>query len=168
METAALWKLWKNHSKEGDHPLVISPPVSTALGKLSAKKQNAESFPQFPQLRRLGFFPGKKPVSRRRLPRLVLCGDILPCEGPPASGRQGLAARKQSRSRLRSSLSLTAPFIGHSLGSGWYSQRFTVSVRGVARKSDAHPYPSETLREASLPAIIASRRCSLHRRRQNE
>ncbi len=30
VETAALWKLWKNHSKEGDHPLVIFPPVPTA------------------------------------------------------------------------------------------------------------------------------------------
>jgi hypothetical protein len=59
VETAALWKLWKNHSKEGDHPLVIFPPVSTALGKLSAKNKSAESFPQFPQLRRLGFFLGE-------------------------------------------------------------------------------------------------------------
>jgi hypothetical protein len=59
VETAALWKLWKNHPKEVDYPIVIFPPVSTALGKLSAKDKSAESFPQFPQLRRLGIFPGK-------------------------------------------------------------------------------------------------------------
>jgi hypothetical protein len=59
VETAALWKLWKNHPKEEDHLSVIFPPVSTALGKLSAKNKSAESFPQFPQLRRLGVFPRK-------------------------------------------------------------------------------------------------------------
>src|SRR2546427_13243643 len=49
---------------------VIFPPVSTALGKLSAKNKSAESFPQFPQLRRLGVFSQEEPVSRRRYPSL--------------------------------------------------------------------------------------------------
>ena len=63
VETAALWKLWKNPSKEGRYPLVIFPRVPTALGKLSAKNNCAESFPQFPQLRRLGSFTGRRTVS---------------------------------------------------------------------------------------------------------
>jgi hypothetical protein len=35
----------------------------TSLGKLSAKNNSAESFPQFPQLRRLGLISEEKPVS---------------------------------------------------------------------------------------------------------
>jgi hypothetical protein len=66
-------------------------------GKLSAKNKSAESFPQFPQLRRLGFFPGKEPVSRRRYPSLCCAETYSHAKAHRLPGDRGLAARKQSR-----------------------------------------------------------------------
>ena len=109
VETAALWKLWKNPSKEASDLFVIFPPVPTALGKLSAKNNSAESFPQFPQLRRLGSYRERRTSEQRRYPGLCCaessrsgCLDVYPEAG---------CQKSPMRSLLRSGLLLTAPFI---------------------------------------------------------
>src|SRR2546428_510318 len=92
VETAALWKLWKNHPKEEDQSLSDFSTSFHSAWKTLRKKQKRGEFSTVPTAsaaRR--FFPGRT-SEQTPLPQLVLCGDILPCEGPPASGRQGLAA----------------------------------------------------------------------------
>jgi hypothetical protein len=42
------------------------PTAPTSLGKLSPRYKSAESFPQFPQLRRLGFVLGRETGERSR------------------------------------------------------------------------------------------------------
>ena len=79
--------------------------------KTLRKKQKSGEFSTVPTASTAGYFFRKKPVSGRRYPGLCCAETYSPREGPAFPGR-GWLPRKQSRSQLRNSLSLTAPFIG--------------------------------------------------------
>jgi len=82
--------------------------------KTLRKKQKRGEFSTVPTASTAGYFSRKEPVSSRRYPDMCFAETYSPREGPSVPGK-GWLARKQSRSQLRSSLSLTAPFIGLSL-----------------------------------------------------
>src|SRR2546423_305200 len=93
VETAALWKTVEKSSKGRRSSLSDFSTSFHSAWKTLRKKQKRGEFSTVPTASAARcFFPGRT-SEQTPLPQLVLCGDILPCEGPPASGRQGLAAK---------------------------------------------------------------------------
>jgi hypothetical protein len=80
--------------------------------KTLRKKQKRGEFSTVPTASAAGFFPQKESVSRRRYPSLCYAETYSHTKAHRPPGDRGWLPRIQSRSRLRSSLSLTAPFIG--------------------------------------------------------
>ena len=83
--------------------------------KTLRKKQKRGEFSTDPTASAAGCFSRKEPVSRRRYPGLCYAETYSHAKAHRLPGDRGWLPRKQSRSQLRSSLSLTAPFIGQSL-----------------------------------------------------
>jgi len=71
VETAALWKLWKNHSKEADYLFVDFSTSSHSAWKTLRKKQKRGEFSTVPTASAAGF-QFRKPVSSRCSPTCAL------------------------------------------------------------------------------------------------